>query len=100
MDNVDWLGQSAADFFPLSIGGKFAGDPGYYDFYSFTCEQKNASEAGLALRRADMSPKIAAQAIYVNTAIQVPEPSSALLGLSSLLCMSGLARLRRAKLEH
>ncbi len=92
----DWLGSAVGDFYP-GVEGEYFFTKLPATFYSFDCDQRNASAAGLALRREDMSAKIAAQAIHINSAIQVPEPSSGLLGLASLLCVSGLARLRRAR---
>lgn len=81
------------DWFELTCG------IGFCFVYVFKCTDIQNSRAGLALRRADISAKIAAQMMSIGDIVVAPEPADSLLAAASLLTIAGLARRRRVRAD-
>jgi cyclophilin family peptidyl-prolyl cis-trans isomerase len=86
---ADQLGVQAVDGADLQL--YFDPDEQTAPTFQFTCQEIQDSVAGLAARRAELSPLIAAQLMTV----QVPEPSSLLMSSTSLAIIGAVGASRR-----
>jgi hypothetical protein len=66
-------------------------------FYSFTPADVAESEAQVAIRRATMSQRIAANAVTITSAVNLPEPGRGLLAGAAVAALAWLRSRRRAR---